>query len=88
MSSVQFTDVFFRVYIFVRGSLGRNCVRVWEGCGGTTTQSWSDGFSPSVRRDGSADSLLSAEAAAGNRLLRMQAWESGVSRSVWTLLVN
>lgn len=29
MLLVQFTDVFFQCYIFVRGSLGRNCMSRW-----------------------------------------------------------
>ena len=50
-------DVFFQFYIFVRGPLGRDFVRVWR-CAGELVKSESECFSPFVGESCSMDALL------------------------------
>lgn len=87
MSLVRFIDVFFRFYIFVRGSLGRNCARVWR-CAVELAKSKSECCSPFVGEPCSPDSLLSGESIARNLLLSRQAWGRKMVGNVWTVLVN
>ena len=81
---VQFIDVFFRFYIFVRVSLGRNCVKVWGRYGWTTKKPvWM--LQTICRRAVLWDWLSSDESIARNQLPRVWGHARKPRWSVWTL---